>query len=404
MTTSTISLKTFLAAAKDALAMPPAQRSLPLTFVVGNESADLDSLCSAVVLAYIRSHIAPRRLHIPLSNLPREDLAMRIELGPILAKADLDDSDLITMSELPQDLDPKDTEWVLVDHNVLTGDLRKYESRVISCIDHHVDEGAVSVQAAPRVIETCGSCMSLVVDTYADAWRILAHGEQSPVTTRNISKDLNQLAQVALAPILIDTVNMTATAKIRPKDSRAAKLLEEELMHGPNFDQTAYFDIITAAKEDLSQLSLRDILRKDYKEWENGGIKLGISCVVQNFDFFLEKAASTSKESGEDVMLRALHSWAQEQKLDIASIMTTSNPGGEFQRHLLVWGLTGGGKKAVKKFREDTTEKLKLELWNDGILDEPGSRHAWRQLALDSSRKQVAPMLRDAMKWASANL
>ncbi len=39
MTTSTISLKTFLAAAKDALAMPPAQRSLPLTFVVGNESA-----------------------------------------------------------------------------------------------------------------------------------------------------------------------------------------------------------------------------------------------------------------------------------------------------------------------------------------------------------------------------
>ncbi|OAR00225.1 hypothetical protein LLEC1_03041 [Akanthomyces lecanii] len=404
MTTSTISLKTFLAAAKDALAAPRAQRSLPLTFVVGNESADLDSLCSAVVLAYIRSHIAPRRLHIPLSNLPREDLAMRIELGPVLAKADLDDSDLITLSELPQDLDPKDTEWVLVDHNVLTGDLRRYESRVISCIDHHVDEGVISMQAAPRVIETCGSCMSLVVDTYADAWRSLAHGNESPVTTNSISKDLNQLAQVALAPILIDTINMTASAKIRPKDSRAAKLLETELMHSAGFDQTAYFDDITAAKEDLSQLSLRDILRKDYKEWEHGGIKLGISCAVQDFDFFLGKASSTSAEGGEDVMLQALRAWAQEQKLDVVSIMTTSNPGGQFQRHLLVWGVTGAGKKAVKKFREDTTEKLKLEPWNGGNLDEPESRHAWRQLALDSSRKQVAPLLRDAMKWASANL
>ncbi|KAJ6789762.1 hypothetical protein PWT90_06783 [Aphanocladium album] len=405
MSTSTISLKTFLAAAKDALAAPPAKRSLPLTFVVGNESADLDSLCSAVVLAYLRSHITPKRLHIPLSNLPREDLALRIELGPVLSKAGLDDSDLITLSELPPQLDPKDTEWVLVDHNALTGDLRRYESRVVGCIDHHVDEGVVNTQAAPRVIETCGSCMSLIVDTYADAWRSLAHGEQSPITTKGISQDFTQLAQIALAPIIIDTINLTADAKVRPKDTRSAKLLKSELMDDPQFDQTAYYDDITAAKEDLSKLSLRDILRKDYKEWEDGGIKLGISCVVQNFDFLLEKAtAANGDRNSQEVLVQEMQSWAQEQKLDIASLMTTSNPGGEFQRHLLVWGLTDASRKAVKRFRDDATDKLKLEQWSGGVLDEEGCRYAWRQMALDSSRKQVAPLLRDAMKWAGANL
>ncbi|KAM3463468.1 hypothetical protein NHJ6243_003299 [Beauveria neobassiana] len=430
MTTSTISLKIFLAAAREALAAKPAERSLPLTFVVGNESAgesmpasatlylrsllilfpaDLDSLCSAVVLAYIRSHIAPKRLHIPLSNLPRDDLALRNELVPVLAKADLKASDLITLSELPQELDPKDTEWVLVDHNVLTGNLKKYESRVVGCIDHHVDERAVSVQATPRVIETCGSCMSLVVEHYADAWRGLLNAKLPSIATTNnpVSKHLTQLAQVALAPVLIDTINLTNAAKVRPEDSRAAKLLKTELMHDdPNFDPNAYYEQVTAAKEDLSKLSLRDILRKDYKEWENCAIKLGISCAVQNFDFLLEKAASLGMGNGPDVLLRELRSWAQEQALDIASVMTTSNnnPGGEFQRHLLVWGLTGPGKQAVERFKKDNTETLKLTQWNGGLLDEQGSRHAWRQLDLESSRKQVAPLLRDAMESAGANL
>ncbi|KGQ06479.1 Putative exopolyphosphatase [Beauveria bassiana D1-5] len=412
MTTSTISLKIFLAAAREALAAKPAERSLPLTFVVGNESADLDSLCSAVVLAYIRSHIAPKRLHIPLSNLPRDDLALRNELVPVLAKADLKASDLITLSELPQELDPKDTEWVLVDHNVLTGNLKKYESRVVGCIDHHVDERAVSVQATPRVIETCGSCMSLVVEHYADAWRGLLNAKLPSIATTNnpVSKHLTQLAQVALAPVLIDTINLTNAAKVRPEDSRAAKLLKTELMHDdPNFDPNAYYEQVTAAKEDLSKLSLRDILRKDYKEWENCGIKLGVSCAVQNFDFLLEKAAAASPlgiGNGPDVLLRELRSWAQEQALDIASVMTTSNnnPGGEFQRHLLVWGLTGPGKQAVERFKKDNTETLKLTQWNGGVLDEQGSRHAWRQLDLESSRKQVAPLLRDAMESAGANL
>lgn len=357
-------------------------------------------------MAFVRSHIAPHRMHIPLSNLPREDLALRIELGPVLGAAGLDSSDLITLSDIPEDLDPKDTEWLLVDHNCLTGPLKKFENRIIGCIDHHVDEGAISAQTSPRVIEVCGSCMSLVVDTYKNEWRSLVQGEQTSSTT-SIRPEYTQLAQVALAPILIDTIDLKAEAKVKPKDLSSAKLLTTELMDASGFDQDAYYDAITAAKEDLSQLSLHDILRKDYKEWEEGGLKLGVSCAVQNFDFLLEKAAASSGGtggSGQDVLLREMSAWAEQQKLDIVSIMTTSNPGGEFQRHLLVWGLGSASKKAVQRFKEDATGKLKLEAWHDGLLDEQGVRYAWRQMDLDSSRKQVAPLLRDAMKVAGANL
>lgn len=259
--------------------------------------------------------------------------------------------------------------------------------------------------------------MSLVVDTFANDWRRILH--QSKSHDGNNAAVYTQLAQIAIAPILIDTINLTAQAKIQPKDLSSAKLLETEFMAGGGgnndaaaaaavvaFDQTAYYDAITAAKEDLSRLTLRDVLRKDYKEWEEGGIKLGISCVVQDLDFLLHKAASKDKgSSGQDVLLSEMHAWAQEQTLDIVAVMTTSNtPEGEFQRYLLVWGVTGASASAVKRFKEDATGKLRLNGWKDGVLDETGSRYAWRQMALDASRKQVAPLLRDAMKWAGANL
>lgn len=309
-------------------------------------------------------------------------------------------SDLITLTELPDNLDPKDTEWILVDHNCLTGPLQKFDSRIIGCIDHHVDEGTISVQALPRIIETCGSCMSLIVHKYAKEWRDIIQRQGS------VSREFTQLAQVAMAPILIDTINLTDPAKVRPKDQSAAKLLEAEFMEDPNFDPTTYYEAINAGKEDLSQLSLRDILRKDYKEWDEGGIKLGISCSVQNLDFLLEKAITEagSAAKGPEVLLRELATWAEERKVDIASIMTTSNAGGVFQRHLLVWGVTDASKKAVKRFKDDATDKLQLTEWHDGLLDGDGPRFAWRQYELSASRKQVAPLLRDAMKWAGANL
>lgn len=337
------------------------------------------------MLAYIRSNTPSQALHIPLSNLPRPDLALRTELSPVLTNAGLDHSDLLTLTELP-DLKPEDTQWVLVDHNALTGRLKRYQSRVIGCVDHHVDEGTVPNDVSPRVVEPCGSCMSLVVDQYQDSWK--------QQTRFNASKAIHAqdsaLAKIALGPILIDTINLTSKEKVKPKDLSSAALLDE-IIADPSFSHTAYFDKITAVKEDISKLSFRDIFRKDYKEWEDGDVLLGISCAVQNLDYLLDKAGSV------DAMIHELQSWATERHLDMVALMTTSHPKDEFQRHLFVWGVTEKGEQATQTFVNDSQEKLKLEQWSDGKLDKEACRFAWRQYELAASRKQVAPLLREAM-------
>ncbi|KAH8687067.1 hypothetical protein BGZ61DRAFT_50252 [Ilyonectria robusta] len=380
------SLQAFLATARNALSTPAAQRTAPLTFVVGNESADLDSLSSAVVYAYIRTYTSPHTLHIPLSNLPRADLALRTEMTAVLKAAGLAPSDLLTLSDLPE-MDPNDTHWMLVDHNCLTGPLKQYAGRIFGCIDHHTDEFSVSQSVSPRVVEPCGSCMSLVVEETRQAWDALSRD----VEDGDAADEDEKLAKIGLASILSDTINLTAKAKVRAKDPRAVAFLEAKI-RDPTFDRTRYFDEISAVKEDISSLSFRDIFRKDYKEWDEAGLKLGISCSVQGFDYFVAKAG------GARPLLDDLAGWVRERGLDVAGLMCTSHPGGDFQRHLLVWGLTDEGRAAVERFRAVGADALQLETWGDGVLDDGVARSAWRQHNLAASRKQVAPLLREALK------
>lgn len=304
----------------------------------------------------------------------------------VLQHAGLAPSDLLTLSELPE-LKPEETRWMLVDHNCLTGQLKKFAGQVIGCVDHHVDEGALSKDISPRVIEPCGSCMSLVIDECKEAWSDLLKSESH---SSSLGDD-DKLVKLSLAPILLDTINLTAKEKVRPKDPQAVFFLESQV-HQPDFDRTKYYDQITAVKEDISSLGFRDIFRKDYKEWEESNLTLGVSCVVQGFEYLLDKAYDM------DTFLAELSSWSKERNLDVAAVMTTSNPNGEFRRQLLVWGMSKGGKVAVEKFKE-IGARLQLETWNGGALDDAGNtRFAWRQYDLVASRKQVAPLLREALQ------
>ncbi|KJZ77808.1 hypothetical protein HIM_02985 [Hirsutella minnesotensis 3608] len=399
---SRTSLRSFLAAARSALRAPASQRASPLTLVVGNESADLDSLCSAIVYAYLRSHSqsssspsAAGHIHVPLANLPRADLGLRPEMTAVLGHAGLSPADLITLSELPDGdmaLRPEDTHWILVDHNALTGPLARYAPSVVGCVDHHVDEGRVPADAAPRTIEPCGSCASLVVEETKAVWDAL--------TSRDTKGD-NDLAKLAMAPILVDTINLGAPDKVKPKDTSAVGYLEAKLSRSvATFSRDDFYGQLSAVKEDISKLSFRDILRKDYKQWDESGLALGISCVTQDLAYLVDKA------SGHQPLLDHLSAWAAERHLDVAAVMTTSHPDGHFQRNLLVWGRSARGHAATARFVEIARGPLRLDSWRNGDLDEDGVqqgqflRHAWRQGELTASRKQVAPLLREAIKTA----
>ena len=176
---SRISVRTFLIHARKQLQSAHKQDTLT-SFVVGNESADLDSIVCAVVYGYIQSSkIEARRSNtftIPVTNIPAADLSLRPELTALLQHAGVQPSDLITLDDISSCSPPAEkTSWTLVDHNTLTGTLAKtYSKQQTSVIDHHDDENQIPDSAQPRIITKSGSCSSLVASHCREAWDTIA--------------------------------------------------------------------------------------------------------------------------------------------------------------------------------------------------------------------------------------
>ncbi|KAK6196779.1 hypothetical protein LQW54_011185 [Pestalotiopsis sp. IQ-011] len=408
------SLSAFLASAKSALAASTTTTTKQkLTFVVGNESAgeytcyavpefssvirntnrplqDLDSLCSALLLAYLRTYTPPHTLHIPLCHLARDDLSLRPEFAEVLRQTAASPDDVLTLDDLPAVVDDDDARWLLVDHNCLTGRLARFNGdSVVGCVDHHADEGRVPRGAEPRVLEHSGSCASLVVDYGRAAWDEL----RSSSADREVDA---QLAKLALAPIVIDTTNLEAETKTTAFDVEAVRYLEGEVLKGvSSFDRTAYFSALARLKGDISPLSLRDVLRKDYKEWDEGGLKLGTSSAPASMADLRRKAGGVAE------LVDAAEAWGDERGLDLAAVMTAFKPaGGDFGRELMLLARSPKGVEAAGRFEKEHEGKLELRGWERGELDcvEEGAwRKCWSQGRVENSRKQVAPMLRQAM-------
>ncbi|KAL1836505.1 hypothetical protein VTJ49DRAFT_5063 [Mycothermus thermophilus] len=378
---------------------------------IGNESADLDSLCSALLLAYLRTHTPPHHtLHIPLSNLPRPDLALRPELTAVLAPAGLRPDDLITLSDLPPRgaLEPRQDKGAVV----------------VGCIDHHDDEGFVPRElepGQPRVIERCGSCASLVVEHCREAWDALAHADGPGLTTCDDGTPAAEcdvhLGHLALAPILVDTAALMADDKTTEVDVKVVEWLEGRMLASQAssatsasttataYDRAMFYSTLTRLKTSLQGLSYRDVLRKDYKRWSEGGdapLAVGISSVPRSLTDTIREAGDNKEDRPS--FFAALRAWAEEQQLDVAAVMTVFPvESGGIARELLIWGVNGRGAGVVGEFVRRFGGKLGLEKWDGEEMDEGGEgqeewRVCWRQGEVRCSRKQVAPMLREAMK------
>ena len=395
------SLASFLTTARAAL---HSSTPTPYTLLIGNEAADLDSLCSAILLAYIRTHhpasdspLTTPALHIPIANIPRADFALRSEFAGVLRHVGLVPATVPSLSDVlsnKEALKAESTAVILVDHNALTGPLKELlANKVVGCIDHHVDERVVPISTGPeppRIIETTGSCATLVFEYVWDSWNVVMQKQQQQEEVDA------HLARLALAPIVIDTTNLGNAHKVTPRDIAAADLLEGVLRRSDaSFSRDEYYNELLALDSDLSALTPRDILRKDYKQWEeDNGIVLGISAVVQPIRYI-------SRSDGYSAFLDVVRAWAEEKSLDVAVVMTLDRPGdGSLKaRELLVWGVTDEGRRAVKEFEAQSGEFLELQEWTeqrDG-KNRDGLLRTWKQGNLAQSRKQVAPLLRDAI-------
>lgn len=328
MHTSGNSLRAFLVSAKHALHRA-VQKQEKVTLVIGNESADLDSITSSVLYAYLRSS-QPRAsnndaqcdAHVPLLNIPKADINIRPELLALLRHANAEPSHLITLDDVAfsqsspnvqnesldndktyrqslqpdrKGLRPGNTRLVLVDHNALDGRLASlsedtslgFRPSIVACIDHHDDEHQIPLDTGdePRIIQKCGSCTSLVLEYLRPAWDRLSasalhfgaanaqKGDAAIADDDAVRRTWDaQIAKMAVSSILVDTQCLRDGNKTTDVDKRAVEYLEAKIQIAPvgagrAYEREAFFEEITAAKSNLDALTVEDCLRKDFKTW-----------------------------------------------------------------------------------------------------------------------------------------
>ncbi len=299
----TTSINAFLIKARTQLKDSPIHQ-----VVMGNGAADLDSMASSLVYAYLLGSRDPRKKVIPLVPIPRADFKLRTEAVFVFERAGIDLNALISMDDVDLESPMENTvELVLVDHNTLAPQFRRFRDKVSTILDHHADQGD-HPRVSKRVIAPVGSTATLVgEEIQARAPELL----EGPVAT------------LLYGTLLLDTVNLDGAAgRVTPRDRAMAALLAGKV----DMDQHAYFKAVQAAKFDTRGLSTQDLLRRDYKEFQFGSVTCGIASVL------LPLAEWAKRDRA---LAGGFESWARARNLDLVLSMNAYvRPG--FTRELAV--------------------------------------------------------------------
>ena len=369
-------------------------------------------MTASLLYAWIRSAAPPAAafssIYVPVTNIPKADLSLRPEFSTVLHYGGLKPSDLITLDDLNpvgrSTLDPEASKWVLVDHNFLQGLLGKvYDQRVGGVIDHHEDEHRTPIDTGcePRIIEKAASCTSLVTEFVRKSW------DNISASTTEGSQELNaEMAKMAISSILIDSVCLKDSGKVTSHDKEAALYLETKIRAaahpGEEYDRQKLHGEVYNAKQDITHLCLNDILRKDYKEWEENGKKLGISTVVKSLQFLVDKADQERNPATEDAISKSLDEFCDHRQLDVYGIMTafTDDYDG-FKKELFLRSMHSASDATIERFQNAATEELGLSGWKGPKLSFGKSTQqvVWQQNQIQHTRKRIAPLLRGAMSF-----
>lgn len=267
-------MESFLRSSRDAL-KSVGRDSTGLHVVLGNEACDLDSMVSAITLAYFLSKtLEPGKVALPVLNIPRQEFPLRTDNVFLLKEGGLAQDLLVFRDEIDLHAlrQTKQLSLTLVDHNVLPSGDAHLEETVVEVIDHHQLE-RTPTPACPVTVETVGSCATLVTERIT---------QKAP--------DLldPQVAHLLYGTIVVDCVNMAPEAgKVTPKDSQYAALLESRFPSLP--PRGALFQSLQTAKFDVSGLSTEQMLLKDMKATSGGDLKLAVSVVYMTLEAFLQR-------------------------------------------------------------------------------------------------------------------
>ncbi|KAM5160908.1 exopolyphosphatase PRUNE1 isoform 3-T4 [Callospermophilus lateralis] len=246
------------------------QESRHLHVVLGNEACDLDSMVSALALAfYLTKTNEAEEVFIPVLNIKRSELPLRGDNVFFLQKIQIPETILIFRDEIDLHAlhQAGQLTLILVDHHVLPKSDAALEEAIVEVLDHR----PIEQKHCPLChvsVELVGSCATLVAE------RILQGAPE--ILDR-------QTAALLHGTIILDCVNMDIKiGKATPKDNEYVEKLEALFPDLPK--RNDIFDFLQKAKFDVSGLNTEQILRKDQKTIHRQGTKVAISAVYMDLE------------------------------------------------------------------------------------------------------------------------
>ena len=281
----------------------------PVTVVMGNEAADLDSLVSSLTYSWYLHLNSPAETTIPFVHIPRSDFKLRAEAVFLFAEAGVS-SDLLLFAEdvdLEKLYSDGNLNLVLVDHNRLASGQAGMIDAVTEILDHHTDEKYYP-SGIPAVIKPVGSTATIVTEQFL----------------RNQRGALDEsIGTLLLGTILLDTVDLDPEAgRVTADDTAVA----EALITISGLEREMLFGRLQFEKFKVSSLCSYDLLRKDYKEWQFGSVKCGVGSVSQSIEEWIEKDPGIAA---------ACDTYRKERELDVLLVMNTFNSP-DFTRQMVV--------------------------------------------------------------------
>jgi exopolyphosphatase len=242
----------------------------PVLVVLGNESVDLDSAVSAVVLGYHlnkfpNSHVVKKPgefLVVPVINATREQLPLKTEVCHWLVKNGIDLENLLCRDEISL---KTIEQFVLVDHHV-----SEFNDKTIAVLDHRPFDQLCKLGSDCFVnIKEVGSNGTLVCDAI-----------KRDLTGEELTDDYKEVLRICYAPIVLDTINFSRNAdKVRPLDIEMRDYIENvvAIQNAESYRKSLYEELV-AAREDVSALNSLQVLSKDLKiiSNESGSVKIAI--------------------------------------------------------------------------------------------------------------------------------
>lgn len=364
-------LQNFLCKAKNFIKATPIEKC-NVFFVLGNESADLDSIISAIVYAFYLHEKDGKDIYVPVVCIPEKDMHLRTEVIVLFQKCGIDLKDIVYINEVNflAFLISCAVDVTLVDHNDV-GTHGVLKNSVHNIVDHHQDSMQFDDESKVcKNIKMVGSCCTLVAEE-------IYYNKSEFLSTHPV-------AELLLAAILIDTINLDLhSARTVELDVFIGEVLSQHVSQDPD----ELFELLQKAKLDISPMSSYNILRKDYKKISSCAVQMGISSVM------LEPSQLLARGD----FLSVVQSYLSQNKLQALIIMfihfgKDSVP----LREIAVVSESVTTCDSIVTCLLSHTKELDLhEVTNDLTNVSKPSMRLFKQANVKSSRKVVLPLLQE---------